>query len=78
MAESRLSDTYRHTILPGEKYFKGHYLKIGRLRIIFMKQLAVLPGDMYLSPDEIYNTYVDVNTNLQLDINIYYSLLYKL
>ena len=42
-----------------------------------MKQLAVLPGDIYLSPDEIYNTYVDVNTNLQLDINIYYSLLYK-
>ena len=42
-----------------------------------MKQLGVLPGDTYLSPDEIYNTYVDVNTNLQLDINIYYSLLYK-
>ena len=61
VVESRLSDIYGHVILPGEKYFKGHYLKIGRSRSISMKQLAVLPSDIYLSPDEIYNTYVDIN-----------------
>ena len=40
-----------------------------------MKLLAVLRSDIYLSPDEVYDTYtyVDVNTNLQLDINIYNS-----
>ena len=56
IAESRLSDIYGHVILPVEKYFKGHYLKIGRSRSISMKQLAVLPSDIYLSPDEIYDT----------------------
>ena len=28
VAESRLSDKCSHVILPGEKYFKGRYLKI--------------------------------------------------
>ena len=77
VAEPRCSDIYGHVILPGEKYLKGHYLKIGWSISISMKQLAVLPSDIYLSPDEIYGTYVDVNTNLQLDINIYNSLLCK-
>ena len=42
-----------------------------------MKQLAVLPSDIYLSPYEIYNTFVYINTNLQLDINICNSLIYE-
>ena len=45
VAQSRLSDIYDHVILPVAKYFKGHYLKIGRSRSISMKQLAVLPSD---------------------------------
>ena len=41
-----------------------------------MEQLAVLPSDAYLSPDEIYDdTYVDINKNLKLHVNIYNSLL---
>ena len=68
---------YGHVILSGEKYFKGHYFQIGRSRSISMKQPAVLAGDIYLSTDEIYDTYVDINTNLQLDINIYNSLPHK-
>ena len=77
VTELRLSDIYGHLILPGKKYFKGHYLKIGQSRSISMKQLAVLPSDTYLSPDEIWDIFVDINTYLQLDINIYNSLLYK-
>ena len=46
VAESRLSDIYGHVILPGEKNFKGHYLKIDRSRSISMKQLAVLQSDI--------------------------------
>ena len=30
-----------------------------------------------MSPDEIYDTYVDIDSNLQMDVNIYNSLLYK-
>ena len=32
---------------------------------------------VYPQPDEIYDIYVGVNTNLQLDIDIYDSLLYN-
>ena len=74
VAESRLSDTYGHVIIPGEKHFKGHCLKIGRSRSISMKQLAVLRSDIHLSADEIYDTYVtNLQLDLQLDINIYNS-----
>ena len=71
VVESGLSDIYGHVILPGEKYFKRHYLKIGRSRRIFMMQLTFLPRNIYLSTDETYDT------NLQLDININNSLLYR-
>ena len=58
VAKSKLSDIYGHVILPGKKYFKGHYPKIGLLRRISMKQLAVLRSNIYLSPDEIFDIYV--------------------
>ena len=77
VVESRLSDIYGHVILPGEKYFKRHYLKIGRSRRISMMQLAFLLRNIYLSTDETYDTHLHINTNLQLDININNSLLYR-
>ena len=76
-AESKLFDTFGHVILTRGRYFRGHYLKLVRSRNISMKQLESLYNAIYLSTDEIYDTYVDINSNLQLDINIYNSLLYK-
>ena len=40
-----------------------------------MKQLEILSALIYLSPDEIYDTAVDTESSLQLDINIYNSLI---
>ena len=77
IAESKLSNPYGHVILPGEIYFKGHYLKLVRSRNISIKQLAILPTVIYVSPDEIYDTCVDIDGNLQMDVNINNSLLYK-
>ena len=57
IAESKLSDPYGHVILPGERYFKGHYLKLVRSRNISIKHLAILPTVIYVSPNEIYDTY---------------------
>ena len=61
VAESRLSDIYFQ-----EKSISKytHYLKIVRSRSISMNQLAVLLSDnIYLSPDEIYDIYADINTS---------------
>ena len=40
-----------------------------------MKQLYILSTVIYLFPDEIYDTYVDINSNLQLDIYMQLSAL---
>ena len=42
-----------------------------------MMQLTFLPRNIYLSTDETYDTHLGINTNLQLDININNSLLYR-
>ena len=39
-----------------------------------MKQLYILSTVIHLFPDEIYDTYVDINSNLQLDIYQYMQL----
>ena len=70
ISEKKLSDPYGHVILPGERYFKGYYLKFIRSRSISFKQLQVLPTSIVLSPDEIYDTYVDTDEQVQLDINV--------
>ena len=77
ISEKKLSDPYGHVILPGERYFKGYYLKFIRSRSISFKQLQVLPTSIVLSPDEIYDTYVDIDEKMQLDINVYDILLQK-
>ena len=53
-----------------ERYFRGHYLRVVRSRNISSNQLEILSTVKYLSLDVIYDTYVDTNNNLQLDINI--------
>ena len=69
-AESKLSDSYGHVILPRKRYFRGRYLRVVRSRNISTNQLEILSNVKYLSLDVIYDTYVDTNNNLQLDINI--------
>ena len=36
-----------------------------------MKKFQVLPTTIVIWPDEIYDTYVDIDENLQLHINVY-------
>ena len=37
-------------------------------------KLAVLSSDIYLSPDEVYDTYVEFNTNYYSGIEIFTTL----
>lgn len=60
-----------------ERYFKGHCPTLIRSRNISLKKLETLSTVIYLSPDELYNAYIDINCNLPLDISIYNSLLRK-
>ena len=38
IADERLSDNWRHLILPKSRYFTGHYLKLARSRNILTKK----------------------------------------
>ena len=77
VAESKLLNPYRHVTLPGKRYFKVEYLKFVQSRNISMKQLGGLSSATCLSSDEIYDTYVDIDSTLKMDINGYSYLLYK-
>ena len=77
ISEKNLSDPYGHVILPGKRYFKRYYFKFSRSRSISFKQLQVLPTSIVLSPDEIYDTYVDIDEKMQLGINVCNILLQK-
>lgn len=57
-----------------ERYFKGQCTTLIRSRNISLKQLETLSTVIHLSPDELYNAYIDINSNLPLDISIYNSL----
>jgi hypothetical protein len=78
VAEEIISDPYNHFICKGERYFKGQYLKLTRSRNLnYYKLFQVLPTYVVISPDEIYNTYIDINDNMQLNVNVYNALVRK-
>ena len=71
VATDNLSDPYNRFIARGERYFKGCYLKIAKSKNISFKQFQT---PIVVSPDEIYDTYVDTIESLQLDINVFQPL----
>lgn len=74
ISEKDLSDPYGHFIAKGDKYFEGLYLKLCRSRNANVKRFSTLPTKIVISPDEIYDSYVEFNDELELDTNIYNSL----
>ena len=74
ISDEKHNDLYGHVVLPGVQYFKGYHLKFVRCKGASFKQLQIFSTRIVLRPDEIHDTYVDINEKLQLDINIYYVL----
>ena len=73
-----MKDVYGHVIHnTGELYFQGNYLKLTKSRALNYKKFQLLPTNVLFPPDEIYDTYVDIDFELQLNINIYNSLISK-
>ena len=77
VAEGHISDPYGHFVAKGEKYFQGFYLKLGRSRNAKVKRFSTISTKIVIAPDEIYDTYVDFNDELELDINVYNMLIRK-
>ena len=77
VAEEDICNPYGQFVVKGERYFQGLYLKLLRSRNAKVKRLSTLPTRLVITPDEIYNTYVDFNDDLELDIYVYNILIRK-
>ena len=77
VAGDDISDPYYHFIAKGEKYFQGLCLKLVRWRNPKIKRFSNLPTRIVIAPDEIYNSNVDFNDDLELDTDIYRMLIRK-
>ena len=72
-----LSDNWRHAILPGVRYFTGYYLKPVRSKSMQFKKFELLPLNVFITPDEVSHTYVEINSKMLLDVNVYKELIQK-
>ena len=78
VATDYLKDTCWHVIRTGELYFTGNYLKIIRPRSINHKEFKLIPTTVVFEPDEVYDTYVNINQNLRININFVTLFYWKL
>ena len=76
-SDGTITDTWGHVVLPGTRYFKGNYLKPVCSRNMSFKKFDILPLDVVITPEESFDTYVDINGKMLLDINFYNSLIQK-
>ena len=61
VAEQDISDPCRHFVSKGMRYFQGLYFIAVRSRNSRIKEFSTIPARIVMTPDEIYNTYVDIN-----------------
>ena len=64
-------DTSGHLVLPELRYFNGNYLKSFRSQNISFKKFDVLPMSAIITPEEVYDTYVEIDNNMLLNVKIY-------
>ena len=72
-----LSDPYGHFISARDKFFKGFYLKMARSRQVNKKKFQVLPTEIVFTPDEVFDTYIDISEDLHLDVENFKHLIQK-
>ena len=77
VAGKMLKDCYNHIINIGELFFRGNYLKLVKSRNIDIKQFQVSQSEVLFPPDEINDTYLDINKDLQMNISVYNELINK-
>ena len=52
-------------------------MKLCRSKNIKVKKFTILPAKIAVTPNEVYDTYVDINDDPEIDCNIYNMLIAK-
>ena len=72
-----MKDCYDHIMSVGDMFFRRNYLKLTRSLNPNFKQFQIIQREVLLSPDEVNDTYLDINDDLQMNVNIYNGLITK-
>ena len=73
-ATEKMSDNYGHNIMEGELYFRGNYLQLVRSKKISNKQVKIIEKDVIISPEEVFETFIDVQEDLTVVVDYYLAL----
>ena len=58
-----------------ELYFRGNYLQLVRSKKISNKQLKIIEKDITVSPEDVFETFIDVQEDLTMAIDYYLALM---
>ena len=65
-------------IIPaGSRYFTGQYLKTVRSKNMNKKKFELLTNAVYITPDEVHDSYVNIDEDMMIDIQHYNALIQK-
>ena len=73
-ASEKIHDKYGHVVFPGELYLKGKYLVKTRSKNIKKKQFKILEDPVLISPDELFEHFLDISDDLTMDNSTYNEL----
>ena len=73
-AAEKMSDNYGHNIMEGKLYFRGNYLQLVRSKKISNKQFKIIEKDVIISPEEVFETFIDVQEDLTMAVDYYLAL----
>ena len=69
-----MSGIYRHRTLKGELYLRGNYLKVVRSKNMLWKKSEILNYEILITPDEVFETFVEVADDLTMSCCSYLAL----
>ena len=65
ISKSKIEDRFGHTILEGKYYLNGFYLRTTRSKTLSKLQFTVMKEPVYVMTDEVFETFIEVDENLQ-------------
>ena len=77
MAKENLRDRFGHQIF-GRMLFKWIYLQKSRSKNISIKKFSILNHDVYLTPGEIFEPFVEISNDLNINTDAYLNLLERM
>ena len=60
--------------MEGELYSRGNYLRLVRSKKISNNQFKIIEKDVIISPEEVFETFIDVQEDLTMAVDYYLAL----